>query len=137
MQAITPAQLRKIHVLAREKGLDNDMLHSVVFKLTAKESLKKLSIIEAVKLIDDLEGTKQTTAGMITEKQKNFIKGLAKDLGWVDASGEVDEKRLNKFINERFNILNIAWLTTKVASQVIEALKAMKNRAKTKNTANG
>ena len=59
MRGITPAQNRKIHMLAKEYAIDNEMLHAIVFQETKKESIKQLTIMEAVKVIDRIEGNKQ------------------------------------------------------------------------------
>ena len=42
MKKITQGQMKKIHALARETGMDGDLLHEYVFLLTEKESLKDL-----------------------------------------------------------------------------------------------
>ena len=131
---VTPAQMRKIYALSRERNLDSDMLHSHIFALTGKDSIKELSISEAIKIIDSLEGHKTNTPGMMTERQLKLIKGLAKDIGWTDEKGRVDMDRLSGFITERFNIAHINWVNSRTAGQIIEALKAMKNRKKKEET---
>ena len=63
----TPAQLRKIYVLAKETGMDSDLLHLYVFNTVKKDSLSALTITDAVKVIDGLSGKKrsrQEHAGM-------------------------------------------------------------------------
>lgn len=128
MNQMSGAQRRKIYMLAGEKGLDNDTLHAYIRSLTGKDSMTQLSIKDAIKVIDGLEGKKQTTAGMITVKQRKFIEGLAKDIGWVDDTGGVDEKRLGGWLYTKYGISALTWLTTKKASDAIEGLKAMKQR---------
>lgn len=136
MEIMTDAQRRKIFILARKKGLDDEMLHSFVYNLTKKDSLKKLSKAEAINVINALEDKKQAPDGRMTDKQEKYIFGLAKDLGWTESDGSVDLARLNGFINERYHIRFHNWLTKETAGQVIEGLKAMKFRAKEKNTVN-
>lgn len=130
MQNITPAQMRKIHALSRERGIDNDVLHAHVLMLVKRNSLKELTIVEAVKVIDSLSGDDKDKAveGMMTAKQKKYIDGLLKDIGWTDKNGRPDQERLSAFISERFHISQMQWVTSKKASEVIEALKAMKSR---------
>lgn len=130
MRTITSAQLRKIHVLSRERGLDDGELHVFIENLTKKDSLKTLSIAEAIKVIDSLEGKQAAPAGMITAGQEKFIIGLLKDIGWIEIDGRPDIDRFNDFIRERFNVHRMKWLSSCKASQVIEALKAMSNRKK-------
>lgn len=128
MNKMSDAQRRKIFKLAGEKGLDQEVLHAYIHSLTGKDSFKKLTIMDAVKVIDGLEGKKQNADHMITEKQRKFIEGLAKELGWVDEENNLDRARLNGFISSKFNTDNINWLTVIKASDVIEGLKAMKER---------
>ena len=52
MTGITPAQKRKIHVLARNNGMDEELLHLYVSRLTQKDSIRNLTIMEAVTVID-------------------------------------------------------------------------------------
>ncbi len=126
MQPITTSQMRKIYAAAREHGLDNDLLHIHLQTVTGKESLKELTMSEAIKLIDSLEGKKGRTGSMqMTEKQFRYINMLMKDLGWMDENGKRDYKRLNGFCSKRYGIDHYRWLTTSMASKVIEGLKNM------------
>ena len=105
MQPITTSQMRKIYAAAREHGLDNDLLHIHLQTVTGKESLKELTMSEAIKLIDSLEGKKGRTGSMqMTEKQFRYINMLMKDLGWMDENGKRDYKRLNGFCSKRYGI---------------------------------
>lgn len=118
----TSAQLRKIHVLAGERGIDNDTLHTHVFNITKKKSLKELSITDAVKVIDSIQGNED---GRITWKQKRFIFSLARQLRWLDENGSVDIKVLRSFIKRQTGMPTEEWLTQEQASDVIEAMKAI------------
>ncbi len=120
---ITASQMRKIHASARERGMDNDLLHIHVATLTGKDSLKELTIHEAVQVIDSLEGKGTKEPGGMTWKQLYFIQSLAKELGWVTEAGKVDDKRLNGFISKRFGVDHYRWLSRSMASKVIEGLK--------------
>lgn len=128
MHGITQAQLRKIYALSRERGIDSETLHAHVNALTKKASLKSLTIAEAVKVIDSLEGKAATTPGMMTAAQERYIMGMMKDMGWTDENGLPDMNRLQGFVRERFKVEHVKWLTSSKASQVIEAFKAMKAR---------
>lgn len=118
----TSAQLRKIHVLAGERGIDNDTLHTHVFNITKKNSLKELTITEAVNVIDSLKGSEY---GRMTWRQKRFIFSLARQLRWLDENGSVDIKVLRSFIKRQTGMPTEEWLTQKAASEVIEAMKAI------------
>lgn len=129
MSKITTAQLRKIYVLARERAMDDDLLHLHVRNLTHKEHIGDLSIMEAVGVIDSLEGQpKEPKKDPATARQMWFIKKLLAELGWVDESGVVDMGRLDGFLRERFGVAHYKWLDKPKASQTIEALKAMLER---------
>ncbi|MCL2188467.1 MAG: regulatory protein GemA [Defluviitaleaceae bacterium] len=125
---MSDAQRRKIFTPAREKKLDNDEMHGFIHHLTGKDSMKHLSIREAIVVIDALEGKKSNAIGMITAKQQKYIQGMAKDIGWVDAAGRLDTKRLNLWVKHRYGVDSIIWLTAKKASDAIEGMKAMHTR---------
>lgn len=126
MASITAAQIRKIYVTAREFGMDNDLLHIHIQTVTGKESLKELNKSEAIQVIDSLERRSQTKdVRRMTKKQFGYIKGLMKEIGWVDEKGEPDMKRLDGFCNKRFSVGSHKWLTPATASNVIEGLKNM------------
>lgn len=126
MHGITPAQIRKIHLEARSRGMDDDLLHIYIEKITGKKSIRELTIMEGVSVIDSFARADQ--AGGTTAKQRYLITKLCEELGWKDASGKADQTRLNGFLSKRFRIDNINWLDRRTASKVIEALKKMKDR---------
>lgn len=133
----TPAQLRKIYVLARENGMDSDLLHLHVSRIAGKDSLSRPSITEAVKVIDSLSGKKKGREERITARQEWKIKDLAKAMGWRNEKGEADEKRLDGFLRERTGVEHYKWLTKKEASGVIEAFKSMLERKKEEEDGGG
>lgn len=120
--AVTAAQMRKIHVLAREYGLDDDLLHVHIQTVTGKDSLKKLSLGEAVRVIDSLD---QKAADQMTWRQKYRIDKLLQALGWTDGQGQPDYKRLDGFCGKYYGVGSHKWLTRRNASNVIEGLKNM------------
>lgn len=131
MRKITQAQQRKIHVTAGELGMDDDLLHEYVYMMTEKESLKSLTINEAVRVIDGLEGKKGYAAGdRISCRQESYIFILLKKIKWTDQEGNPDKKRLNGFIKKQYGIDDYRWMTRSIASKVIEALKAFDDRQK-------
>ncbi len=128
---ITPRQIRKIYAASNEYGIDNDLLHEIVSSETKKEHIKELTFEEAVRVIDRIEGKKQSAKPdeeHMTYKQEAYIKGLAKDLSWTSEEGTVDEKRLNGFVSKFYGITSYKWLTRTMATKVIEGLKALKNK---------
>lgn len=111
---ISNRQLSKIYVLVKEIGLNNDILHNLVKAMFNKTSLKKLSFIEAGRLIERLGGK---------NSQENYIRNLEKQLGWAE-----NPERLKGFIKSMFKKDSLKKLTKKEKSKLIEALKNMKGR---------
>lgn len=126
----TPAQLRRIYGLARERGLDDEMLHSYIFNLTGKESLKALTIREAASVIDALQPSGGMVAGSITAKQEKYMLALAKELGWVDTKGAADRKILDAFAMKNYKKYAVRWLTVQEAGKMIEGMKAILEKDK-------
>lgn len=127
MKKIIPAQNRKIYMLAREKGIDNDTLHAHLYNITKKESIKDLTIAEAVMVIDSLSGNEK---GRITNRQFSYIMKLAKELKWVAENGKVDNDALRSFIKKQVDVPAEQWLTQKQASVVIDGMKAILKKDK-------
>lgn len=129
MGKISAAQQRKIHVLARELGMDDDLLHEYVSMITGKESLRELSTLDAIRVIDGMEGKKGYAAGdRISYRQERFIETLMGQLGWTDADGAPDKKRLDGFVRKQYGLEDSRWMTRGIASKVIEGLKNLKAR---------
>lgn len=135
---ISAGQMRKIYVLARERGMDNDLLHAHVQTLTGKESMKDLTMPEGIRVIESLEGKPSELKGQMkaSYRQMQYIYGLMKQLGWVTGTGEPDTERLDRFLQSPkagINLGSYKWLTKTKASQLIEALKSMSTRTVAEN----
>ncbi len=131
MKNITEAQKRKIYAVSKEYGIDNELLHIIVKNISGKDSIKQLSIMEAVKVIDRIQGNYQSVNPKkehMTYKQEAYIKGLAKDLEWIDEDGLPDERRINGFCKKYYGIDNWKWLTRSLASKIIEGMKMLIQR---------
>ena len=139
-RAVTYSQIKKIHALANERGMDNDLLHEHMEMLVHKLSIKNLTKREAVILIDSLEGQTGSLIGKVraTSRQMHFIYGLMKELGWVTGEGKPDLARLNRFLQSDesgFKLSDHRLLNIGMASDLIEALKAMTARKREKEVA--
>lgn len=133
MRKITAAQNRKIHMLAAQLGMDDDLLHEFVEMLSNKKHISSLSITEAVKVIDGLEGKKSYAAGShMSERQKSYIFFLMKQIGWTDEKGEPALERLDGFVKKQYGIDSHHFMDRKTASKVIEFMKEMTVRPKKK-----
>lgn len=130
MKGVTPAQLRKIYMCARECGMDDDLLHLAVKDLTGRSSLRELTAAQACHVIDTMEGKQGTSpAGDgATPKQTCYIKDLMKQIGWVDEKSEPDMARLDGMCKKYAKVDSHKWLSRTGASNIIEALKKMLER---------
>lgn len=139
-KAVTYEQIKKIHVLANERGMDNDLLHEHMEMLVGKSSIRALTKQEAITLIDSLEGKagNRNVKDRATARQLHYIYGLMKELGWTTEEGKLDLDRLNRFLRSDkagFNLEDYRWLDIGTASNLIEALKAMITREQEKKVA--
>ena len=115
---MTEKQRKLLFVLAKQRGMDNELLHSYVETQTGKQSITEVTTQEAKTLIDGFQEKKQTVKGYITEKQLKYVKGLCQCLSW-------EEKALRQFIEKQYGISNVNWLTSKQAAKLIEGLKSI------------
>ena len=113
---ITSGQIAKIYVLAKENGLENEMLHDLVKAMFNRNSLKKLTFIQAGKVIERLGGSTGSS-------QESYIRALERQIGWSD-----NPERLKGFIKAMFKKEALKSLTKKEKSKLIEALKNIKKR---------
>lgn len=132
-KATTP-QIRKIYALAKELDIDNDLLHDFMNNTVKEKSISKLTNIQAIKLIDELEYKKTGVrkkrtyrSDRATEDQLYKIQALELELGWRD-----NPKRLKGFMKKYSRVDDIKWLTFDAASNLIEALKKVLEKEKKK-----
>lgn len=129
MRKITAAQNRKIHMLASQLGMDDDLLHEFVGMVTKKEHISSLTITEAIRVIDGLTGKREYASGShMTDRQKSYIFFLMKQAGWTNESGDPELKRLNGFIKKKYGVDDYQWMSVTIASKVIEFLKDLAER---------
>jgi len=135
---ITGKQLRMIWTLARQLGMDSELLHEMVFEVTGKDSLKKLTVPEAVGIIDGLvnDGAKvrkkrkprrnlpENVVELITGRQIRLIEYLVDQLGWNNPNQLTG---FNRRVIKKERIC-----TKQEASKIIEGLKAVMNRKERK-----
>lgn len=117
-------QLRKMYATARELGIDNELLHSLVFNLTGIQHISALTTREAILVIDELDkrkGIKPQTnknPNRISPEQIWKVRDLEKKLGWDE-----NPKRLKGFIRKYAKVDVLDWLNPWQASNVIEGMK--------------
>jgi len=131
---ITEKQLRMIWTLSRQLGMDSELLHEMVFQVTGKHSLQKLSIPEAAGVIDGLvgDGAKvrrkrkprralpENVVELLTGEQIRLIEYLVDQLGW-DNPNQLTGFNTRVIKKERI-------CTKQEASKIIEGLKAILSR---------
>ena len=125
--------MKMVYTLARNQGMDDDVLHARVQAATGKEHVREMTCKEAAELIDGLTGKDTSNRrrddrplNRASQGQINVIIGLARKAGWMaDASGRDSYERLNGFLRARYHVERLDWLTPDKAVLVIEALKAM------------
>ena len=139
---ITGKQLKIIWTLARQLGMDSELLHAMVFEVTSKDSLKKLTVPEAIGIIDGLvdDGAKvrkkrkprrdlpENVVELLTGKQIRLIEYLVDQLGWNNPNQLTG---FNRRVIKKERIC-----TKQEASKIIEGLKAMVNRKGRKEVKN-
>lgn len=130
-KATTP-QIRKIYALAKELNLDNELLHDFMNNAIKEKSISKITNIQAITLIDELEYKKTGVRkkkiyrnDRATEDQIYKIQALEKELSWNE-----NPKRLKGFMKKYSRVEDINWLTFEAASNLIEALKKVLERVK-------
>ena len=131
---ITEKQLKIIWTLARQLGMDSELLHEMVFEVTGKDSLKKLTVPEAVGIVDGLvdDGAKirkkrkprrdlpENVVELLTGKQIRLIEYLVDQLGWENPNQLTG---FNRRVIKKERIC-----TKQEASKIIEGLKAILDR---------
>lgn len=132
MNLASAAQKRKIYSLAKDYGMDKDLLHAYIEALVHKDSVRKLTVAEATRVIDGLTGKDVRSVNPKQEgmsyAQKRYLASLAIRLGWTEEDGSLNEKRLNGFCRSQYSTLYWTGLTRSKASKAIEALKTMVER---------
>lgn len=147
MQELNRVSLRTIWGLAKsdELKLNDEELHLLVFSLTKKDSLKKLTdrqmrlvISHLLELKDsarkEMRGKNHpaTNGNEATQNQRKKIYKLCDELGWEK------EERVNGMCKRMFRVDSVKWLNYRQCSDLIEALKKMlKRKEETEKTENG
>jgi ribosome biogenesis GTPase A len=133
---ISAAQMKMVYTLARNQGMDDDVLHARVQAATGKEHVREMTCMEAAKLIDSLTGKDTSNRrrydrplNRASQEQINKIIALARRIGWMtDAEGHESYERLHGFLRARYHVERLDWLTPDSANRCVEALKAMAQR---------
>ena len=123
MTMATASQKRMIWSIARKLNMDDGDLHGMVAGLTGCESIRRLNVSQAARVIDRLNvlsGKSKDIPDRATQRQQNKILALAWAMGW-----SADPKRLRGFLEKRIGVSDVRFLSMKQAFVIIEAMKAM------------
>lgn len=136
----TKSRYSRIWAAVREMGISSDELHDVLYRDYQKSSLKELTDHQVDKLGTALwdmalgrpSGTrpwKRTDEGGRSDNanQRRKIFMLAGELGWSEAS-------INKFAFAEYGVSRHEWLPPEQCSQMIEAMKAIVKREKSRTS---
>lgn len=134
-----PASIRTLWAIAKspELHMDSEDLHSIVYRETGKESMRKLTqgeISTVARVLQNMKDsvntgfrTKRTDVGgdprTINQRRKIYI--LTWELGWNN-----DERRIHGFVKRMTGVDRLEWLTPAECRKVIEGLKALIDRQK-------
>jgi len=120
----TDAQRRRIFGMARNLGMDDELLHDAVFSVTGEAHISKLTVDQAAKVIQSLVGmSEKPRPGRLSPEARRKILALGYALGW-------QPKQVNGMCRRVTNVASIEWLTPRDAWKVTEAMKAMVERQK-------
>lgn len=133
--------IRTLWAIAKspELSLSGEDLHSVVYRETGKESIRKLSqgeLNSVVRVLQNMKDsvnsstrTKRTDEGgnPRTVEQRRKIYALCEELGWNN-----DPRRIRGFIKRVAHVDRVEWLSPANCEKVIEGLKAILQREKAK-----
>jgi phage gp16-like protein len=134
--------LAKIHIAKKELGLDEEAYRGALENVTGKRSAADLTNEQILKCLrhfknlgwipqsairnpqskkyDDQKGDIYSA----TPAQKRMIEAMWHDIYW----GNSETKHLRQFLFNHFKVSDIKFLERKTAHNVIEALKAIKDR---------
>ncbi len=144
-KGITTPQIRHIYGTARQLGIDDELLHSLVYSVTGKEHIKDLTMSEAISVIDQLKGKSSNDlghknkankkvqedkprSGMASNAQIKKIYKLMYELKELDdgnAQSASINKRLRGVLKKYNKVDDVRFLTSQEAWKVIEELKKM------------
>lgn len=132
--------IRKVKTIQhRQLGMSDEQYRTMLEDRYGKASATKLSLGE----LQDLSIHLEELTGKSVEKkpeprrdpQAEMIRALWKDMYEARIVRDPSEQALNRFVHRQTGVSSMAWLGTRQASKVIEALKDWKKREEAAMTA--
>ena len=146
MRPIKPWQIKRIHVLTNRIGVSDEDYRARLQEDYGVSTCKKLSSVQAGQLIRNLEavakgmgvdiggrrewGRRREWArrrGMATPAQLRKIEAMWADVSRQRTAGE-RRKALRAFLEKRFGVSDLAFVTHEMPSKIIHTLEAMKKQ---------
>lgn len=136
---LNPDQLKKIHTLRRQIGMDEEQYRDMLKDNFSVESSKDLTLLQARDLLDRLDRilnggqlkapfkkweNYDGRAGMATAAQLRMVEAMWKDVSRQKTAPE-REAALKEFLSSRFQIADITWMEKKHVQKVVKTLKVM------------
>ncbi len=134
-EMISKEQIKNIWGFSKDVGVDKDNLYCMIERISKKDSMRKMTKLQANKLIRELivlkdnnkivknrSSKRRTDTGgnKNTQLQRKKIYSLTAILGWND-----NNNRINGFVKRMFKVDRIEWLSEDDCSKLIEILKKM------------
>jgi len=132
---ISKEQIKNIWGFSKDVGVDKDNLYCMIERISKKDSMRKMTKMQANRLIRELivlkdnnkkvknrSSKRRTDTGgnKNTQLQRKKIYSLTAILGWND-----NNNRINGFVKRMFTVDRIEWLSEDDCSKLIEILKKM------------
>lgn len=132
---ISKEQIKNIWGFSKDVGVDKDNLYCMIERISKKDSMRKMTKMQANRLIRELivmkdnnkkvknrSSKRRTDTGgnKNTQLQRKKIYSLTAILGWND-----NNNRINGFVKRMFKVDRIEWLSEDDCSKLIEILKKM------------
>lgn len=130
---ISRGQIKKIKVLQRAVGLDDDDYREMLWGVARVKSCKELRgpkiqlVIKHLEKCLGIEGKNGKPRPQVREIRRLWGRMSRVAQEWGPESRQAHQA-LNRFLLKRFQTAAPEWLTAPQASKVIEALKAMGRR---------
>ena len=132
---ISKEQIKNIWGFSKDVGVDKDNLYCMIERISKKDSMRKMTKMQANRLIRELivlkdnnkkvknrSAKRRTDTGgnKNTQLQRRKIYSLTAILGWNG-----NNNRINGFVKRMFKVDRIEWLSEDDCSKLIEILKQM------------
>ena len=134
-EMISKEQIKNIWGFSKDVGVDKDNLYCMIERISKKDSMRKMTKMQANRLIRELIVMKDnnkkvknrlakrrtdTGGNKNTQLQRKKIYSLTGILGWND-----NNNRINGFVKRMFKVDRIDWLDETQCNKLIEILKQM------------